>query len=230
MKKDSFIPLAEKVMEKVMKHPCARPFMIPLVPGKTCPQNYTKYVKNPIDLTTIKKQLKAKKYRSLKEWHNAVNLIWSNTRTYYEEEDLMIPLTDEVEAIFENELRMQQLHKNVDEWWKEVLRLQEKIGTLNNNPPEKTIYSFSGFNSSKKLSSQLYTNKEVKQFLNAVKLMKNPDDQEGLINIIGDMQPELKSNGNTVNVDIYKLTPTTFSAAKDYVQNTLQDEEVEYPK
>lgn len=230
MRKDSFIPLAEKVMKKVMEHPCARPFMIPLVPGKTCPANYTKYVKNPIDLTTIQKQLKAKKYKSFKEWYNAVDLIWSNTRAYYEEDDLMIPITDEVEAIFENELQAQQLRNNVNDWWKEVVRLQEKIGQLNNNPPEKTIYSFSGFNPSKKLSNQLYTNKEVKQFMSAVKLMKNPNDQEELINIIGNMQPELKSNGNTVNVDIYKLLPTTFNAAKDYVKNTLQSQEIEYPK
>ena len=66
--------------------------------------------------------------------------------------------------------------------------------------------------------------------MSAVKLMKNPNDQEELINIIGNMQPELKSNGNTVNVDIYKLLPTTFNAAKDYVKNTLQSQEIEYPK
>ena len=230
MKKDSFIPLAERVMEKLMEHPCARPFMIPLIPGKTCPQNYTQYVKNPIDLTTIKKQLKEKKYRNFKEWYNAVDLIWSNSRAYYEEDDLMIPVTDEIEAIFENELQKQQLRSNVDEWWKEVRRLKEKIGKLNSNPPEKTIYSFTGFNPSRKFATQLYTTKEVKQFISAVKLMKDPDNHEELIKIVGDMQPELKSSGNIVNVDIYKLHPTTFNAAKEYVQKTLKSQEIDYPK
>lgn len=230
MKKDSFIPLAQKVMEKVMKHPCARPFMAPLVPGENCPDDYLEVIKNPIDLSTINKQLKAKKYRSFKEWYNSVSLIWSNVKSYYEEDDFMITMADEVETIFENELQSQKIYQNVDDWWKEVIRLQEKIGKLNNNPPEKIAYSFSGLSPTKKLSNQLYTNKEVKQFIHAVKLMKNPTDQEDLINIIGDMQPELKSNGNTVNVDVYKLCPTTFVAAKEYVRNTLKNEEIEYPK
>lgn len=47
--------------------------------------DYLDIVKHPMDLSTIKKKLKAEHYNSLQEFFNDVNLIWSNCKLYNQE-------------------------------------------------------------------------------------------------------------------------------------------------
>ncbi|OHS99936.1 Bromodomain containing protein [Tritrichomonas foetus] len=226
----SFIPIAEKILNAVMKHPASRPFSIPLIPGENCPDDYHKVIKKPIDLTTIKKNLKAKRYKNIDEWYQAVNKIWDNTRTYYGADDIVSVICDEIEAIFENEYRALFLADNVKEWWEEVNTLREKINNLNNNPPKEMLYRLAGIDPTKKICSQLFTDRDVRLFIEAVKLLKSHKDHEKLINVVVESQPELATESRNVDIDIYKLNPATFVAARDFVRNTLEEAGIPYPK
>ena len=84
MKKTEFTPevsqLAIEIMDRVIQHPCATPFLYP-VSEKF--REYYEYVRCPIDLSTIRTNLLLNKYSKLNEWRQKLLLIASNTAEFY---------------------------------------------------------------------------------------------------------------------------------------------------
>lgn len=222
--------LALTVMENLLKHPITGPFAIPIVPGDTVPEDYVKYVKKPIDLLTIQNNLKNRKYKALREWINAVELVWKNVRTYYDEESYLLPACDESEAIFDNLLRKSLLVYNIEDWWEDITELSNKIQKLNNSPPSVAVFSLSGMKYDEKITSQLYSNKNIRQLLAAMKSIQTTKDHEALIDIVSKMQPELTSDAKEFTVDVYKLHPNTFTACYNYVKSVFERNGLDFPK
>ena len=226
----SFVPMALEIMDKVMKHPAALPFCVELIPGETCPADYNEVIKSPTDLKKVYKKLKQRRYKTVDDWHEAVKQIWENAKEYYDPEDLIITICEEVEAIFENEYRAATLQSDVKEWWEEINVLRLKLNYLSNHPPREYVQKYTGILEDKGVNEQLFTEREIKLFIEAVKLLKKQQDIEALIKLIADSQPELATDCLNIEIDIYKLNPLTFSKAYEFVKDVLEKSGIPYPK
>ena len=74
-------------VQKVYSHPLSFFFRKPYKPNKD--ENYFDIVKNPMDLTTIKKKLLNGDYISLKQWEAEVRLVFTNSILYNGETHLL---------------------------------------------------------------------------------------------------------------------------------------------
>ena len=63
---------------------------------------YTKIIKNPMDLDTIKKKLKAKAYKSIDQWKFDVEIIFQNAKVFNKGLTLYVNLAIKCQEIFQN--------------------------------------------------------------------------------------------------------------------------------
>ena len=72
--------MCELTTEQLYESPLAVLFREPVDTGIY--QDYLDVVKKPMDLKTIRKKLRKRRYSSVKEWQDDVNLIWKNCQAY----------------------------------------------------------------------------------------------------------------------------------------------------
>lgn len=86
----------KRVVVQLMKHPRAAPFCQPVhMPG------YTKVIKEPMDLSTVKKRLKDGEYNSSAELIHDVGQIWDNAWRFNEPGSDIFLATTEMSRFFE---------------------------------------------------------------------------------------------------------------------------------
>ena len=69
----------QSVMNKICARSISQVFYYPIDPIQdNCP-NYFDIVKNPMDLGTIRRNLRNNKYTSVAEWKRDMELVWSNS-------------------------------------------------------------------------------------------------------------------------------------------------------
>jgi bromodomain-containing factor 1 len=61
------------------------PFFLDLTLSGLNLLDYPTIIKNPMDLGTVKKKLKAGKYKSMNEYQDDILLIWDNCKRYNQE-------------------------------------------------------------------------------------------------------------------------------------------------
>jgi Bromodomain len=71
-----------RVLEAIRTHDCAGPFLQPINPAELEIPNYFEIIKNPMDLGTVQKRLKAGYYRTNEEFATDTRLIFENCITF----------------------------------------------------------------------------------------------------------------------------------------------------
>ena len=77
-----------------------RPFRDKVDPERDGAKDYYEIIKNPMDLTTLRRKLIAGDYKTIEEWSTDVNLIFKNARLYNEEGSLIDLVAREMEQWF----------------------------------------------------------------------------------------------------------------------------------
>ena len=68
--------------EKLIANPLSQSFLYPVDPERDNLPNYYKVVKEPMDLSTIKKKLEDCEYKSSSQWRDDVMKVWDNSLKY----------------------------------------------------------------------------------------------------------------------------------------------------
>lgn len=89
-----------EIMDTLSSHSISQMFAQPVDPIlDNCP-DYFDYIKNPMDLGTVRKKLLTDQYKSVSEWKNDVNLIWANSNNYNPKNSLIRYITKDLSNLF----------------------------------------------------------------------------------------------------------------------------------
>lgn len=85
-----------KILQQLKKHSNALPFLVPVDPKKSGASNYFDIIKEPMDFSTIEKNLKNGEYHTATQFHADISKIWYNSYAYNEKSSKIYKLTVEM--------------------------------------------------------------------------------------------------------------------------------------
>ena len=133
------------LLQKLKKHECSKPFLYP-VDEKTAPRYYS-IIKEPMDISTVERNLKNGFYASTLEFAMDVRKIWSNAYQYNAKGSDMYTMTTEMSAYFEKLYKdvenvtlqgnIHLLQKKLERLSKDIKELHCQKGFIRSQPPLK---------------------------------------------------------------------------------------------
>ncbi|EAY06782.1 Bromodomain containing protein [Trichomonas vaginalis G3] len=125
-----------KTLGELMKWPLTTKFRAPVDPIKDGAPNYLEIVKNPIDLSTIKKKLHSNEYKTAKDFVDDVKLIYENAKLFNGENSMITFMACDIATLTQKQY--EQKPNSHDEELK--IKLETAVTQLNehlaNRPPE----------------------------------------------------------------------------------------------
>jgi hypothetical protein len=94
-----------ELLQNLKKHPLAGPFLQPVDPVALNLSDYLEVVKDPMDLSTVERNLKVGVYANSQQFANDVRRIWLNAFTYNAVNSEMFFITLEMATYFEKNFR-----------------------------------------------------------------------------------------------------------------------------
>jgi len=127
-----------ELTNKMFVKDLCRPFKEKVDPERDGAPDYFTIIKNPMELSTIKKKLAANDYKTIEQWAEDVNLIWKNAKLYNNEGTLIYLIAQELENWFNRKLA--RIPRNKDEEWVFLLRKSSKaLSRLAQHPPTAIV-------------------------------------------------------------------------------------------
>ncbi|KAG1173845.1 hypothetical protein G6F70_005514 [Rhizopus microsporus] len=93
-----------RVLNKINKYRCALPFVQPVDEVLDGAPNYYKIIKNPIDLSVIKRKVENKEYTTFRQFEDDIRLMLNNCYIYNSPGTLVYNEGQALEAVFEKEV------------------------------------------------------------------------------------------------------------------------------
>lgn len=94
-----------ELLQNLKKHPLAGPFLQPVDPVALNLTDYLEVIKDPMDLSTVERNLKVGVYANSQQFANDVRRIWLNSFTYNSVNSEMFFFTLEMATYFEKNFR-----------------------------------------------------------------------------------------------------------------------------
>mmetsp|Transcript_19996 Transcript_19996/g.37121 ORF Transcript_19996/g.37121 Transcript_19996/m.37121 type:complete len:322 (+) Transcript_19996:2102-3067(+) len=94
-----------ELLQNLKKHPLAGPFLQPVDPVALNLSDYLEVIKDPMDLSTVERNLKVGVYANSQQFANDVRRIWLNAFTYNSVNSEMFFITLEMATYFEKNFR-----------------------------------------------------------------------------------------------------------------------------
>ncbi|OHS95627.1 hypothetical protein TRFO_38253 [Tritrichomonas foetus] len=89
-----------KIVDKFLNMPIAKIFSSPQTSLIPTSSNNNSGTKNPQDLSSIRERLVQKKYKNFAAWKRDMKQIWSSARKIFNDDDMILAITDELEKRF----------------------------------------------------------------------------------------------------------------------------------
>lgn len=96
---------ALELVRHLEKQPEAKPFLKPLDYKALNLLDYPEIIKKPMDLSTLKKNLKSSVYKDFEEFIGDLQLVWSNCKAYNPPDSVFTQHADAMEAHMNNLLK-----------------------------------------------------------------------------------------------------------------------------
>jgi len=105
---DKSLDDCDRILKVIEKHQYAWPFLHPVDPITLNIPDYFDVVKHPMDLGTVRKNMREKKYRSSKEFASDVRLVFKNCVTYNQPGSDIVIMANTLADIFEKQYAPKQ--------------------------------------------------------------------------------------------------------------------------
>ena len=93
---------ATKILDKLKRHRFVTPFLLPVDPIALNIPDYFNIIKEPMDISTVEKNLRNHIYSAYEEFERDVRKIWENALTYNPQQSNIHQMTLEIKQYFEN--------------------------------------------------------------------------------------------------------------------------------
>lgn len=217
------------VMDRIMDHPSAHPFIS--IPESVNENGLV------MDLSSIKFRLQENKYPKLQAWLSDVEQCWTNAETKSAENPndktaaQEFILAEQNRRLFDKEKRAIDILSS-NNWGNEVVRLRSRLADVMDEPPPKIKPFVASLLSVKtvKTSPALASESDLRAFVAASEKMDTEEENNEMLRIITEMQPELLEGTTNNNFDVSKLNAATLSALTAYVKAELTKRGEKYPE
>ena len=221
---------AIKIMEKLIEHPITSLFHT-FKPVENTDES-TAPTTSSAGLLDIKANL-LKSGISLTDWSSQITNCFTNSSNFTEKQSKYFPIiSEECQKIFEKLFGHLKL-KSTEKWCTTVSRLQTAQIELARHPPRKIFSIAIQLDSFKKIDNEKIiplSLAEIKAFQQALTLIKSEDTSHGLVNIVTEMPPEIKTTKtNELSVELMKLDIKTVRAMREYLKVELEKQGDHYP-
>ena len=218
------------VMQELSHHPVSGDFSEPFQPGDD-EQNYFEVIRNPQDLSTITKRLEAGEYKSVQAWLEDVEAVWANAETFHGYNSTMGVLAREGRRLFAKYC-IRFYITSPGTWCREIARLKTRICDLLGQPPPR-MKAFAPNAGNGHVAKQVVaplTEEELDCLVQASQMMTTDEEQEGMVQCISEIQPDLDLSEMGVVLDVTKLELETLYALREYLRATLEKRNEKYPE
>lgn len=226
----------QEVMEKICSRPTAQFFFYPIDPIQdNCP-DYFEIVKFPMDLSTIKKNLRNNKYKSVAEWKRDMELVWSNSLLYNSDDATLGIMTRDLQEYYMGLTKY--LSDSYRSAWKyKLIDLQQEFNTyLRELQKCKGIYQNQKVRSISKRDQlhpmleelpppqfrrhfQFLKKEEIEQLLRDINSLKEEYELNSIKEILKENEPTVVNdeNGHFIPINLNALQPTTLALIQNQI-------------
>ena len=221
---------AVNVMKKLLEHPLTIIFLEPIQLSEGDSKTSEKPTTNPIDLTSIQTHLLNREYTTPQKWIDDVECVWSNAELNYSNNVHLTTIAKECRRLF-NKIKREIDALMLGTWCVELTRLRGKIMNIISSPPPKMKAYFLSQTSghTQTQSYGLLTEREMHNFVLSSQMM-NEKEQDEIVQIMLEHQPELEVKGEDITMDVTKMKLDTVYSVRDYIKNELEKNGSKYPE
>jgi hypothetical protein len=216
------------ILDKLLEHPVSLIFKSPGSVPDLMNNDDQRVLRTPMDLSMIKTQLESGDY-NLKQFKSELSLIVSNVESYFGRRSWEAYAAHCFRQLY-NKIINENRYTS-DRWAKRVAYLRRKMGNLLYQAPILKDGKFveCGFDFKKKLQAQVVTEDELKKFVQASIQLRGRNEQNGLIAIIKEMEPDRLSEVGRITMDLNKLKGSTIKALIAYAKKVFRENGLNYP-
>ena len=210
------------LIQKLKKHPCSMPFLDPVDAVALGIPDYYQIITEPMDLSTVERNLKNGVYTSTIHFGNDIRKIWNNSFRYNAKGSDIYNMTSEMSINFEKlfkDIENIPLTENIHNLQKKVNRLSKTLKELHSKGGKS---SQSGIKSSKSSSiSDKPMNMYEKQMLGQNIRNLPPEYLRGVWEIVSEGIPQNQSHKEELEFDIDTLPVKVTRELEKYVKAKL---------
>lgn len=158
-------------------------------------------VGNPMDLSTVKKNIKNNCYIGFKQWIDDVNLIWDNAITTYGEDSILCWIAKYYKQKFKKTVDELRCY-NVRNFEERLYSLTKNLHELLSNPPK--ILGVTDEFCQWPSEFNVFTVEHLNDLTQFAKKLVEDNETDKLVEIIKENNPDLIKN-NDIDLDFSKL-------------------------
>ena len=127
-----------ELTNKMLRKDLCRLFRERVDPERDGAPDYYTIIKNPMDLSTIRKKLNSNEYKNIEQWISDVNLIWKNAKLYNTEGSIIHFIAQELEEWFARKCLLIPRNKD-EEWMLQLRKASTALVRLSSHPPSSIV-------------------------------------------------------------------------------------------
>ncbi|OHT15854.1 Bromodomain containing protein [Tritrichomonas foetus] len=218
---------AIKAMEKLIKRPISSLFHEPLK-GVNVEQSG---ITNRIGLKTILNRLKEGFYHDTYLWLCDVETVFHNVELYYSDVSFEACMAREMRKLFNKERRFLMQYSS-SLWTTNMHALRVKLVKYIHAAPSKLKSQIPqiAFAELPKPRQLKFTSHDIQCFQLASEMIENDTENEGLVRVINQSQPDAFQNVTPVSLNIGQLSDATLKSLKEYMSECLRKRNLSYPE
>jgi hypothetical protein len=133
-----FVRKARSIIDLLKKHPSSEPFLFPVDPIELGLLDYFDVIKEPMDLSTVYKNLMQDAYQDMEDFQADVRRIWSNALAYNLPGSEICQMTEEMGSYFESLLREDHpRNEAVKKMKTQISKLSHKLSSFEGTNPNR---------------------------------------------------------------------------------------------
>lgn len=214
------------IMEKILVHPCSKPFMEPTDDKEEGMELYYSRIRSPMDLNQIKGKLLTNEYDDIKDWKRDMALIWTNAERFYGSDSYMPVVAREFSNIFLKLTEEEDL-ESMRTWSKEAFKAYTEFEEVISQAPKSLKKNCTTVIKLRAIPNMPI--RYVERLMKASKELKNKSDAREMMKIIARYNPELAILSKDVQIDIDHLSPATHWALEKYMKKRYQQMGMSFP-
>ena len=213
----SFKSVAVQVMNRLMEHPAAAPFL-----HKGAEQQ-----ENSKDLNQIRDMLISEQYPTAQAWMDDVDGVFAEQ----EQNEALSTFAQHMKNLFQKEKRNFEV-KTVTTWCSEVYRLRTKLNELMTQPPPKVRTFAPNLANTKQIKPMvpMISERELRNFIKATEMITDEEDHREMVRILSEHQSDVDPGATDINYDVTKLNIETINELRKYIKSALEKKGLKYPE
>lgn len=221
---------ALQIMRELAQHPVCNDFSEPFQPGEG-EHNYFEVIRDPQDLRTITDRLERGEYKTVQAWARDVETVWANAETFHGNKSTTTVLAREGRRLFEKYCVRANI-MSMGKWCREVYKLKSRIYEIMGQPPPrmKQFATNSTTAHAVKQAMPPMSEADLQNLVQASEMLVNEEEQNGMVQVIEENQPETDWEETETVLDVTKLALPTLYALREYLKTTLEKRNAKYPE